>query len=578
MKLSRTIWARRISLLLPALLAAAPAPAQEGSLPLRLQPVRPRPAPAAAVRPAPAPSGAAERPLALEVRKAEVQRFLEQLSSSLDLPISADPALHSRRISIFAPRATLQSLRPALGSLYGGSWAAAESRLKASPVVTAAAQVLLLQRRQQFIDRVVELALRIEAGEGEAAAGAIRESVRRREPALPPEAIAEISPGYLAQALLALPLAGDMGHLLAQTGSAMAPLRLLPPAFQQLFAAFYGEQFGEAPFSQSGLTLPQARIDYRLLYGDRWTGTMLVMRAGTEDRWAEAMLPAVLFDLPEDLSIYPARQRPGGDESVLTGLVLDPNRQSWEEALALISSDQKINILTDAHLRPEVFRPGTRLPTITAANRRDLLNRAAQAYGYDWWREGDWYIFRHRRWAEEEAAAPPAELLASAASDLARTGRLSSGTLIALAALPEGQLLSLDLAGRAGSRGQADPEDFDLNRLELVRQGLLLFALLPPGQTDLARTSGIPLSLMPEAAQLRFAGIGYGRGTTPARDSVDSWRFSLRDTLVRTREPAGWSYAGEVTLLLEMGPAGRREARLSLRLPLSGSEPAEPAP
>jgi len=380
--------------------------------------------------------------------------------------------------------------------------------------------------------------------------------------------------------VLTLPLTQGMGAALARTSSALTSFRGLPAAYQALFGEFYREQFGAGDLDAgySTLALPQARLDYRMFYGDRWTGVLLATRVGLEDRWAEAMLPSILFDLPDDMALYPPQRKPLGDESIPTRVTIDPNTMTWEAALAAISSEHKINILSDSHLRPEVFRPEQQAPILSAGSPRDLIEKVAGYYGYAWWRSGDYYLFRHRYWAEEEAAAAPHPVLTAAASDLSRSGALSASTLTALAALTDDQLLTLHLAGRAAGRGQASPDDMDLNTLQLARQGLILFAQLPSGQTEIARSTGIPFTLMPAAAQTRLAGLAYSRGIMPGRDISEGWRFRLTDRISRTRTAAGWSYSGELISRFELGPLGAREARLSLRFPLAGDEQATPDP
>lgn len=534
-----------------------------------------------------APDPRLAKELSVEARAAAVDDLAVRLGRAVGVSLEADPVLAGRRVTLIAPKTTVAGLQAALAALYRTAWRplgpgpAPGYRLQANRTLEEAARRLSEQRRAAFLARLVVMGQSLRPRTEGATAAAVRADVARRQPVLPPDAVAAITPEYLRQTVLMTPVRQGMFGLLLRTGSALTPLAVLPPEYQRLFGEFFREQFqsaapaGATPgLAEAILSSPRARLDYRLLYGDRWTGPLVLARVGAPDNWATAMLPAALFDLPDFSALYPeASRRPVEAEAYRrVDLQLDPEAQTWEQALTAIARAAEINVLSDAFLRPEVFRPAGKPAPILAGTLAELLDRACAYYGCYWWKAGDYYLFRSRNWADEERAAVPERLLQSLGTALTSGARLPPNDLASLAALSDEQLLTMHLYGSAPGLPVAPPEAFDFNEIQLARNGLTLFAQLDAPQRQLALGAGMPYLAMSPSQQQLFAQLAAERGAADGRAEVDRWSFRVQDQFRRQRHPGGWASVGAVQLLFELGSGGTRAVELAVRAPVVEQE------
>lgn len=572
------------------------------------KPPPPAPVPVPALVPAPAPVAPAPAPatakdplaveLSLEVRSANVGELAEQLSSSVGVGLDVDPELAGQRVTLYADKTRVRDLQVGLGELFATEW---ERRAQGSTVryflphnerLGTEARRLMTQRRQQFLTNLLQTARSIRQRNSEIVAREIRAGVARRLPYLSELSLDEISPDFIQQTLLLQPLTQGMGPVLIRSGSAWTPFLRLPATYQNLFAGFYMEQFqGGNPAARVAdsrgtplvLNYPQARLEYRLLHGDRWTGTMLLSRVGASDNWATAYLPSSLYDLPDYSALYPQVEERPTDDEVRTPIdvLIDTEKMNWDQALTHFARTAKINVLSDAYPRPMVFRPAGRGPIIGGTDIGHTLDRICDYYGYFWWKQGDFYHFRNRYWGEEERVAVPERVRQQMGRSLARASRLQTQDLMALAALSDEQLMSMRLYGAAAGQTYAPPEAFDYNEIQLVRAGLNLLGQMNDAQREQARAEGLPFLLMSPVQQMVFASAAFDRGMTLNPEEADLWRVRFLDRFERQKLPAGWSEVGDLKIDFQFGEDSVRRAVLPIRVPAaaapSGSNPM-PAP
>jgi len=243
----------------------------------------------------------------------------------------------------------------------------------------------------------------------------------------------------------------------------------------------------------------------------------------------------------------------------------DTTGQAFDQALLMLARKAEINVACDAYPRPELFGPAGARPVLAAATLGEALDQLTTYYGYVYWKLGDFYLFRSRNWADEQRVAVPDRVLQSLTAGVAWPDSLSSGELLALAALTDEQLLTLHLTGRANGGATVAAEAFDLNEVHLARSGLVMFSQLTPSQRSLARTRGIPLRLLPAGPRALFAAAAYDRNITldPADEGSG---FRIIPPPSRQAGAAGPS-SNVLQFIFDFGEPGIRRSDLSLWLP-----------
>lgn len=552
----------------------------------------------------------------VEVRAADLGEVVARLAKALGVRMDTQPEIGGRRITAYASKASLFSVQQSTAALFHTRWSASGTgaethyQLLNDTGVHAQADRLRLQRRQTFLTSLMATEASLRTRDAQDVTDELRESVNRRLSFLPPKALDELSPDFVRQASLLAPLRLGMLPTLQREGSVWASFRGLPLPQQELLASFVIQRFrqqrlrqraadrdrelGETPRSRptvlsagiaSGgslgpavLDYPQARMEYRLLHGDRWTGSVLQVRVGASDNWTTAILPSVLYDIPDYASLYPeARQKPGElNLEKNLNVRIDTETMNWDQALTAMAKTAGINVMSDSYPRPSVFRPSGPGPILIGTTVRETLDKVSQYYGYVWWRYGDFYLFRHRLWAEEERVAVPQRVLQSIGANLTRDGALSNEDLTALAGLTDEQLLSMHLYGRAASAPYAPQDAFDLNQIQIVRAALLMAAQMDPQQLRLARDEGIPYSLMSPVQQFIFGSMVFDRGIVYTPQDQDLWVLRLTDDFKRERTSTGGSETGALRILFDFGSPGVRTATLAIRAPVVEAAPAAP--
>jgi hypothetical protein len=543
--------------------------------------------------PKPKPDSRLDRRLAVEVRVADLGSLTEQLSKSLRLPLETDATLGARRVTIHAERTTVRSLQVALAALYRGNWQtigegdAALYRITAGASTEAAVSNLRRQRRTTFLNQLLRTEAQLARQRPEVVAASLRGDVGRRMPFLPESTLSQISGGYVNQALLASPLRLGLVDELARTGTTSVPLYRLSPAHQRLLGGLFMERYesglagsqisneasnGALPrglLDPRVLYIPQARLDYRLVFGDRWSGEVLVTRVGVADNWAAGALHSTLYDLPDYTVLYTTATLPPDTDKALqrdVNVNVDTDKMTWDQALLTVARVGKVNVVSDAFLRPEIFRPNEAGPIIVGTTLGETLSRIADYYGYIWWKQGDWYVFRHRMFGEYERTDVTPSAVRQIAESLSAEKRISGAAIAALAALDPDQLATMHLYARAAGKPFAPISSYDLNELDLARVGLLLYAGLTNAQRELARGSGLPFVLMAPEQQYLFTSTAAERGLVLDPYDRDLWRFRVREEFERERLPAGWAELGELRFAFDYSGADRN-AELGIRVP-----------
>jgi hypothetical protein len=535
-----------------------------------------------------------DRQLAVEVRVADVGELADQLSDSLHVPLSTDLEAGAQRVTLHAEKTSVASLQRGLAALFRASWQSTgegeETRYKlvSSPLLPGEVARLRQQRRTAFLNRLLQTEYAFSRGNSQAATLAIRNDLARRMPYLPQATLEAITPDYLNQALLAAPLRLGLSNELARTGAVSVPLGRLSFVHQRLLASLFLERY-ESRLSQTRLApddegaagvlpngvpdprvlyLPQARLEYRLLFGDRWSGDLLLTRVGIADNWAVAALPSSLYALPDYTSLYqrPALSEKDTDLQRPVNVNVDTDALSWDQALLTVARAAKVNVLSDAYLRPEVFRSEEKGPIIVGTTLHETLDRIADYYGYVWWKQGDWFLFRNKLFGEYDRTVVPARVTRSISQALSKGDSLSTAALASLTGLSDEQLLTMHLYATAAGRPFASDRAFDLNGIDLARAGLVIYAQLNEAQREMARGTGIPFLLLNQQQQYLFLATAYDRGLTLNPYDQELWRFRVRERFDRERLPAGWAELGSVRVAFDY--AGFvRSAELGIRVP-----------
>lgn len=537
-----------------------------------------------AQEPASAADPRLEKAFALEVRAATVGSVLDRLSTAMDVRMEADRTVGAERVTLYAPRATVGGLQEALAALYQSDWARTGTgeetryRLQSNDALLARAERLRGQRTSQFITQLQQLELEVQRRGAAAAAARLQSQVRQRRPDLPQASLDQITADYVGQAHLLAPLRAGLAAPLLRTGFAWTPLARLPDPSLRVAQVFYLGQGGASQaaaangnraLDPAALAWPRARQEFRLLYGDRWAGNLLLTRVGTSDSWANAALASALFPLPDYGSLYSdVAKRPIDAASYKqVDVKIDPTVQTWDQTLAALSKGASINVLSDVYLRPDVFRPADPNRVLTGATLSQLLDQVADYYSCVWWKAGDFYIFRNRMWAEERRVAVPDRLLQTMGQNLAADQELSAEALNGLSALTDEQLLTLHLYGSAAGEPQAPAGSFDFEEVSLVHAGLLMISQMTDAQRDQARGRGLPFALMSPVQQYLFTSLAYDRGIAVPLEAQMTWSFGFHDRFDRKRVGAGWAEVGRITMDFNCGLNGTRQAVIAARAP-----------
>jgi len=540
------------------------------------------------------PDARLDRQLALEVRMADLGQLTAQVAKSLNVPLETDSAMGDRIVTLHAERTSVRGLQNALARTFRANWQiigdgdARHYRLAESASFSSAVEGLRRHRRFTFLNRVLQTEAALARRRPDVLATSLRRDVARRLPYLPQDTLNQITPEFVNQALMASPLRLGLVDELARTGRALVPLYRLSPVHQRLIASLFLERY-ESGLSRTQLSsnleaprdlppgvpdprvlyIPQSRLEYRLLFGDRWTEDLFVARVGAADNWASAVLPSALFDLPDYSGLYADVPPVPANDAALARNVnvnVDTDAVGWDQALLMVARAGKVNVLSDTYLRPDVFRPEEKGPIVVGTTLGETLDRLAEYYGYIWWKEGDWYLFRSRLFGEQERAAVPPRVTRTVAADLAENDRLTTEGIATLAALTSEQLQSMHLFARAEGKPYAPADEFDLNQIELARVGLTIQAELSEAQRELARGRGLPFVLLSPAQQYLFLSTANERGLMLDPNDRDLWRFQSRETFAKEKFPTGWAQVGTVRFVFDYAGM-ERESEIGVRVP-----------
>lgn len=517
-----------LGLLLAGPLAAAPADAP------------PSPSTPAARGEARAEVPPLEKPLAISVRSAALSDVLRHASQASGVTMTATGPAADQRVTLHAGRATAGELQAALRALLRlrtsrrGEGPAERFAFSHDPRLTAAAEAWRLRQADALGQAVLRTAGAFASGREEATVRALAGRFRQAHPEFPASALAALDADYLRQSLLFLPVTPARRAQLGQTGWLSLPLAWLPPGEQQLLASFAqgGEGRGamDAALWEDGLMGP--RVQYRLLYGDRWTDRMLLAQVGTPGSWTSAMLPSILFRQRDDSALYPQAEERPDDPDVWRRLPprVEIAGKDWDSALVELAQSMQIRLAADSHARPWLFNTDRPLPEIGGIPLRDALDRLCQAQGYFWWKQDGWYLLRSRTWAEESRVAVPDRLLRQWVAAVQEDGALAAPELLQMAALTDEQLLTLDLQSRPPGSAEFLGAGFDPEAAALMANSLLLFRSLPPAQRELALEEGVPAVWLPPAQQNLFAAVAAQYRIALLPEDAESWRFRIRQS------------------------------------------------
>jgi len=547
----------------------------------------------------------------VEVRDAALGDVLRQLGRALKISLSAEPSLADQRISAYADRTTVVELQEALTALLKGHWsnspkAPGKPRYRFTVSPGWENRVLELRRKRQLalVNGWLDIEAHIGQANPESYAAQVRADLTRRRPDIPANRVAQVDANYLRQSLLLEPLRPAGKNLLARGGVYWIAARRLSDRQQAMFTAYVRERRRQfvrgdgnptgadaastgpslqgvaaagaagAPPNSGGfgnLSYPQSRIEYRLVYGDRWSDDLLLVRVGVPDDWAEARLPGALVAMPEYSSLYPnARSKPGDREVYRRPKGrFDFGKMTLDQALTALAKAAKIRILADAFQRPEIYAPPRPPVIMQGYTVREMLDRLAQLHGCFWWKQNGWYLFRHRKWAEETRVAVPERIYRALGERVAAAGGVvpPSGLRI-LAGLSLEQLLTLHLTGKAAGEPTAPEAAFDLNELQWAQGALAVLRQMNADQLALAVTEGLPATAMSPGQLAVFQRLAEQHGFELLPEEVVTWGFQATSNLQPLPEATPPVLAGGLRFQFVFGPGLQRETELALRLPL----------
>jgi hypothetical protein len=513
--------------------------------------------------------------LAIDVRNATLTSVVTQMASVAEAKLRVDADLGDERVTLYAPRTNPEEFQRALATLFGYRWVNEGSGEDPARLLTRnpefTTRVLALERRQwsHFLRRLRETGNSIASGSETDTVQQVREDLQRRQPEIDAETLKDLSADFLRQALLISPVTGSLQDQLVRVGWASIPFYWLGAADQQLLARFASHGGLREPLGRAAgagdVTLPNSRVTYRLIYGDRWTDTLLWVQVGAPGDWATAILPSILFRQEDGSAAYPqVKQRPNDPDVWLrTPGRFDVKDKSWDQILAELGAAMKLKIASDSYLRPPVFEPHVAGHPIAGIPLRMALDQLARDHGMFWWKEDDWYYFRSRTWPEESRVAVPDRMLVGWTRDIRQTGRLTAADLDQMGMLSEEQLVTLNLMSNMRKSSAPRLAGFDPNKASLAATSLLLFRSLTPVQREQALTGdGLPALWMSPAQQNLYTAIAAEYGYVLEPEEAASWGFALEQAW--NAPPATQPVNGRVRMRWSFGPGLEETADIAL--------------
>ena len=552
--------------------------------------------------------------LDLEVRSAALGDVLDQLSRALKVKLAAEPRLADQRITVYAEGINVAEFQVALTGLLRGPWRRLGGEGKKARYLMAendrlASRVLQLRRRRRrkLVDGWLATAERIQQLRPEEHAAYLRAQLRSRRPDLPAERIALVDVDYLRQAILLHPLRIVGSKRLARNGIFWAPASRLTAQQRAMYSAFARERMarrarssrsgdsagpdgrpssptpaaggGEAenrpapplPANVGNLDYPEARIEYRLIYGDRWSDTVLLVRVGAPDDWATATLPGVMYDLPDYSTLYPDARVPAVDSEVYKRVPgrFDFDRMTFDQGLSAVAKTAKIRAIADSYQRPEIHRPPLASRIVQGYTLKETLDRLARLHGYFWWKQNGWYFFRHRYWGEEARVSVPDHIYQLLGERVAAgKGRLTASGMRTLSGLSLEQLMTLHLTGTAAGERVANEEAFNLNEIEWCHSGLALLRRMNADQLERALDKGLPASAMSPGQQAVLERVAREHGFPLDPAGAASWGLRVASNFRRVAGGERPVYAGAIRFDFSFGSGQQRRAEIAVRLPI----------
>jgi hypothetical protein len=554
-------------------------------------------APALAQGESPKPDAHLSKKFAIEVRSAPVASVAGQLSRALNVPLTADPAVADQRVDAKAAETTLSEFMRVSGHLLGGAWTASgegESRTYTltpdGPLGSAAAR-WNADRRTQFVRRLRQIAASMNRQLPEKYAASLRRRLSDQHPELPEKAIAEVTVEYLRQTLLLGPLTNTTQAQLARTRFVSIPIGSLAVPQQNLVLRFASAAFAGNrgfPADESAMTpesfqtalivlsQPQARLEFRMVFGDGWSDLILFVRAGIPDHWATATLSGLVASLPDAEALQPHAEQPaqGADLTRRIQAPLSLAGLNGDQAITALAQAAGIKVMADSFARPAVFQPPLPLESLSGLTVREALDTIAESYGLYWWKQDGWFLFRHRLWPEEQRVTVPDSVLRQLGASAQRTGGLDPDSMAALISMDDEHLLTLNLIGQARGRTDAPLRALDLSEIDLIQQGFDFYRSLAPGQQGVAEADGLSLSDLSPVQRADFAALAYDHGYFLDPAELDSMYFRLSQTFPSSGASLGGGLVdGMIVVKLGLGNNLSRAATLSLRLPTPPSAP-----
>lgn len=567
---------------------------------------------------------AREKSLSIDVRSAPLADVVAEMAAAGGVTMRLGRALKpststgagDQRITLYADRASVGDFQHVVAALLRLQWTHDEPEARSGGQAStgrsralsytldddpqARAQASALRRRQanHFLDGVQATAAAV-ASRASAApyARQLRDTFGRGHPEFDARTLEKIDVDFLRQSLLATPLTLPLRTQLTQSRWIGFPLGWLDDAHAALMTAFlYGEP-GAGPaeghaaallHDPDALAQSGARLQYRLVFGDRWTDTLLVTQVGAPGNWKTAILPSILYRHEDGSAIYPESRKRPSDASVWRRL---PPRfaavaGNWDDTLVRLARAMKINVASDSYTRPQIFDITQKVSDLAGLPLIDALDRLSSAYGMFWWKDGDWYLFRSRTWGEEENVAVPDRFLRRWTESVRQSGALSADDLNLLGTLGDEQIMTLNLlAASSPVGGVADGTGavlgaLDLDGAWLAQAGLLLFRSLAPAQRQLALNGGLPALWLAPTQQQFFAAVAAELGFVPEPEALPEWGFAIEQRFPRTSGERG-PVSGAVSLVWRFGPTLRRVAEVAVsdaRLLPRREEPPIPGP
>lgn len=509
--------------------------------------------------------------VSVTVRAASMSEVVRQLGGAVGLRLTANENLSEEFVSLHLKSASVLGVMQSLAHLQGATWqmtpasAGEPARYVLTSTISAETSSFqrTVQRRKLFVTALQSAAEQIHAGNTSGLAASLRGRA------------AAAGDAVLSTAEFALPLRGRIGATFSETGAAWVPFARLTPTYLKLFGELYMSDpvSGEA-LSQDDrlavLRLPNARVEFKIVYGDVVTGPLFLCRVGIPDRWASVELPSNVLGIPDDSSSFRDAQAPTAGSELYKTLHfnLDLARTSCDQALEKFADAAGVSLVSDSFVRPVVFRDaGSR--ELKSGTGLEMLRRICDEYGLLWWKLGDTYLVRRRLWSEERRVQVPARLANAIGADASTGGRLSASTVASLASLTDGQLMTLNLTHAGAGTGHAPVESFDDSEIQLVRSALVLFSSLTPELREAARAEGVAAAALPNSAQRAFLAVASDRSYRLSAAESDRWRLRIRDEIRSEKGPFGWFATGVLEFFFDFGSTGVKRAKLGLRAPLS---------